>query len=128
MRKAAIAISIVLLVCFYFYINRQDVVVIDTHYNGHTAQVLVDRLPFTDSAKILWWDKNQDEIRQKYHIPTGDAGPFLITVYAFGDGYKEEGEEDRRCFEEVKPPRNCIDKNILMSIWTTREGGVKYKF
>ncbi|WP_380181231.1 DUF943 family protein [Kalamiella sp. sgz302252] len=128
MRKLVILISFILLICFYLYINRQDVKIIDVHYNGHSAEILVDRLPFTDSAKIHWWEKNQNEIRQKYHIPAGEDGPFLIVVYAFGEGYKEEGEEDRRCFEEVKSPRNCIDKNMLMDIWTTREGGVEYEF
>ena len=127
MRKVAIVISIALLTSFCFYINRQDVVVIDTHYNGHTAEVLVDRLPFSDSAKIYWWEKNQNAIRNKYHIPEGEAGPSLITVYAFGEGYKEEGKEQQRCFEDVKPPRNCIDKDILMAIWHTREGSVEYK-
>lgn len=128
MRKIVIIVITALLAFFYFYINRQDVIVIGTHYNGHSAEVLVDRLPFSDAAKIYWWEKNQDAIRSKYHIPAGDAGPFLIVVYAFGEGYKEEGKEDRRCFDDVKPPRNCIDKNMLMSIMTTREGGVKYDF
>ena len=127
MRKVAIAISIALLACFYFYINRQNVTLVDAHYNGHTAQILVDRLPFSHSAKIYWWEKNKDAIRNKYHIPDDEAGPSLITIYAFGEGYKEEGKEQQRCFEEVKPPRNCIDKKILMTIWRTREGGIKYE-
>lgn len=57
MRKAAIVISIILLGYFYLYINRQDVTVIDVHYDGYSAEVLVDRLPFSDSAKITWWKK-----------------------------------------------------------------------
>ncbi len=52
----------------------------------------------------------------------------LIVIYAFGEGYQEEGKKDRRCFEDMAPPRNCIDKNILMMIWRTRDGGVEYDF
>lgn len=128
MRKLAMIIIIALLVEAYLYLNRQDVKVIDAHYNGHTVAIIVDRLPLTDSSKIKWWESHQDKIRSKYHIPAGPEGPFLIDVFAFGEGYQEEGKEDRLCFEDIKPPQNCIDKNILMSIWTTREGGVKYFF
>lgn len=127
MRRLGVLVLIILMACFYFYINRPEVVIKDVHYNGHTAQILVDRLPFSDSAKIYWWEKNQDAIRNKYHIPDGKAGPSLITVYAFGEGYKKEGKEQQRCFEEVKPPRNCIDKDIIMAIWRTREGNVEYE-
>ncbi len=84
MRKAMMVVSLTLLACFYLYINRQEVNIIDVHYDGYTAAVLVDRLPFSNSAKIYWWEQNQEEIRSKYHIPSGDAGPALITVYAFG--------------------------------------------
>ncbi|WP_341844372.1 DUF943 family protein [Kosakonia oryziphila] len=72
--------------------------------------------------------KNQNKILKKYNIPTGDKTPVLIVIYAFGDGYQEEGKEDRPCFSDIKPPKNCIDKNILMMIWRTRDGGVKYQF
>lgn len=128
MRRLTMIIIIALLGSAYLYFNRQEVTIINAHYNGHTAAILVDRLPLTNSSKIKWWESNQDKIRRKYHIPSGINGPFLIDVFAFGEGYQEEGKEDRLCFEEVKPPRNCIDKKMLMSIWTTREGGVKYMF
>lgn len=129
MRLFAIAILLALLGGFYYIsLGERDVAVIDAHYDGSTAAVIVDGLPFTESDKIDWWKNNQERIREKYRIPSGDTGPFLITVYAFGDGYKEEGKEDRMCFSDMKPPRNCIDKNILMMVWRTREGGVKYEF
>ncbi|WLI76648.1 DUF943 family protein [Kosakonia sp. H02] len=129
MRIFVIAVLVALLGFFYsLFLGERAVTVIDAHYDGSTAQVIVDGLPFTKSKKIAWWRSNEDQIRGKYHIPSGDTGPFLITVYAFGDGYKEEGKEDRLCFHDVKPPRNCIDKNILMMIWRTREGSVKYEF
>ena len=129
MRIFVIVFLAALLTGFYYtFVGGKDVAVIDAHYDGSTAQVIVDGLPSTESEKIVWWQNNQDQIRGKYHIPSGNTGPFLIIVYAFGEGYKEAGEEDRLCFRSVKPPQNCIDKNILMMIWRTREGSVRYEF
>ncbi len=129
MRSFAIAALAIMLGFMYYYFSKdQKVTVINSYYDGSTARIIVDSLPFTDAKKIDWWQHNQDEIRSKYHIPTGAQGPFLITIYAFGDGYQEEGKEDRLCFPNVEPPRNCIDKNILMMIWRTREGSIKYNF
>lgn len=129
MRKLAIIIIIAAFGSAYLYFDRKEVHIIDAHHVGNAVALIVDRLPLTDSSKIKWWESNQDKIRGKYHIPAGLEGPFLIDVFAFGEGYQEDDDdEDRLCFEDVKPPRNCIDKKILMSIWTTREGGVKYVF
>ncbi|MCX8956765.1 DUF943 family protein [Erwinia psidii] len=128
-RVTSIAVFILVVTGFYFFINdKRTVKVIDAHYDGSTAQVIVDRLPFTESDKINWWQSNQGEIRKKYHIPTGGSGPFLIFIYGFGKGYQEEGKKDRACFEDIPSPKNCIDKDILMTIWRTRDGGVKYDF
>ena len=112
----------------YLIINRNTVSVIDAHYDGHTAQVIVYRLPFFGADKIIWWEKNKEAILQKYHIPSGQDTPFQMTIYAFGDGYKEEGTEDRRCFPDVRPPENCIDKDILMTIRKARSGESRYSF
>lgn len=129
MRSFAIATLAILLGCTYYFFNRdQNVTVINSYYNGSTAWIIVDSLPFTDAKKIDWRQHNQDQIRRKYHIPADTQGPFLITIYAFGEGYQKEGKEDRLCFPNVEAPRNCIDKNILMMIWRTREGAVKYDF
>ncbi|EMH4161148.1 DUF943 family protein [Pluralibacter gergoviae] len=129
MRKFVVLLfALLLLASGYFFICNKDVSVIDAHYDGSTAKVIVDRLPLTESEKIAWWEKNQNKILEKYSIPTGSKIPFLIVILAFGDGYQVEGKEDRLCFADMKPPKNCIDKNILMMIWRTRNGGVKYQF
>lgn len=129
MRKC-ICLVLLVLSGFVVYSLSGDnaVAVMGAHYDGSTARILVNRLPFTESAKIDWWTHNQRKIREKCHIPSGHGGPFLITVYAFGEGYKEEKNEDRLCFNDITPPKNCIDKNILMLIWRTRDGGEKYQF
>lgn len=129
MRKLVI-LSLAIALCFigYLFTVKSNVSIIAAHYDGSTAQIIVNKLPLTDSNKINWWQRNQNEILENYNIPTGDKIPFLIVIYAFGDGYQVEAKEDRLCFSDIKPPKNCIDKKILMMIWRTRDGGVKYQF
>ncbi|MBS1205965.1 MAG: hypothetical protein H6R25_2864 [Proteobacteria bacterium] len=129
MRKIVIfSLAVVLCIIGYLFAGKPNVSVIDAHYDGSTAQIIVNKLPAIDSDKINWWEKNQNEILGKYNIPIGDKIPFLIVIYAFGEGYQVEGKEDRLCFSDMRPPKNCIDKKILMMIWRTRDGGVKYQF
>lgn len=52
MRKVMMIVSLTLLACFYFYINRQEADIIDVHYDGYSAEVLVDRLPFPTRQKL----------------------------------------------------------------------------
>lgn len=110
------------------FFGNDKVSVIDAHYDGNTAQIIVNNLPSAESRKIEWWTNNREKILDKYNIPSGNNTPFLIAIYALGKGYQAQGSEDRLCFSDMKPPKNCIDKNILMMIWQTREGGVKYQF
>ncbi|MFZ4834575.1 DUF943 family protein [Rouxiella sp. Mn2063] len=130
MRRLLVLIIFIILSVFAYllWLNNRTVHVIDAHYDMGGAQIIVNNLPITNSAKISWWQHNQQEIRKKYHIPDKYMDPMLITVYAFGNGYQEEGKEDRMCFEDMPPPRNCIDKDILMMIWHNRDGSIKYNF
>ncbi|KGT95100.1 membrane protein [Erwinia typographi] len=113
----------------YLYLNRRDVRVIAAHHGEYTAQILVDRLPLSKSDSIAWWIENKSEILSKYHIvPDEDGGPKFITIFAFGKGYQEPSQEDRLCFEDVTPPKNCIDKDILMAVHVTRNGDTKFSF
>ncbi|WP_130098529.1 DUF943 family protein [Siccibacter turicensis] len=128
MRIFIVAIVTGLLVYACYFFQDKPVKVINVSFDGYTAQIVVDQLPFSESGKMAWWQRSQKQIRNKYAIPSDNTGPFLITVYAFGKGYQKEGDEDRLCFRNITPPRNCIDKNILMMIWRTREGGTRYDF
>ncbi|MBH1932521.1 DUF943 family protein [Serratia rubidaea] len=113
----------------YAYLNSRTVKIMDAHHGQYTAQILVDHLPWSHSASINWWLKNQSSILKQYNIPSADAdGPIFITIYAFGDGYKEAGKKDRRCFDEMQATKNCIDKNILMSVRRTRDGDTEFSF
>ena len=64
MRIFIIVFLVALLTGFYYtFVGDKDVAVIDAHYDGSTAQVIVDGLPSTESEKIVWWQNNQDQIR-----------------------------------------------------------------
>ncbi|WP_426449265.1 DUF943 family protein [Siccibacter colletis] len=129
MRLFTIAsIMVIVTATYYLFYDNHDVTVINAHYDGHTAQIIVDDLPLFDSRKTEWWQRSQENIGARFHIPSGSHGPFLTVIYAFGNGYQAAGKQDRLCFSNVRPPRNCIDKKILMMVWRTREGGVRYEF
>lgn len=113
----------------YLYLDNRRVKVIDVHSDQYSAEVLVDHLPITASSAINWWLKNQNAIREKYHIPSGEAGgPTNFTVFAFGTGYREEDENDMLCFDDIKSPKNCIDKEILLTVGRDRDGNTRFAF
>lgn len=114
---------------YYFYINNNKVRVIDVHHNGWTASVIVDRLPYSETASIKWWLNNKNTISESYHVNADNPkGTVNYYVYAFGQGYKEEEKEDRLCFEDMNTAKNCIDKNLLMAVLKNRDGGTEFRF
>lgn len=113
----------------YVCLNNRSVRVIAVHHNPYTVEILVDNLPLSAMSRITWWKNNRSDILSKSNIIASErGGPDYITVFAFGDGYQEEGKEDRLCFDDVKPQKNCIDKNILMTISRTRQGETRFSF
>lgn len=113
----------------YLYLDNRRVNIISAHYDRYSAEVLVDHLPVTASSAINWWLKNENAIREKYHIPPEEAGgPGNFTVFAFGDGYQKENENDMLCFDDVPPPENCIVKEILLTVGRNREGNTRFAF
>lgn len=130
MRKIIVVLAIIVIavVSYRTYQNHRPVNVVGAHHNKYTAEILVDNLPGSESSSIQWWLDNQSAIRARYGIPPAAEGPLFITIYAFGDGYKEEGKKDRLCFDDVAAPKNCIDKNILMSVNRTRDGDTTFNF
>lgn len=131
MKKKILLLIIVLSVTVgaCFYMNNKDVKVIDAHHNGWTASIMVDRLPNFQRESIEWWLNQKSAISAKYHFKADNPKGYLdYYIYAFGEGYQEEGKEDRLCFDEMNPPKNCIDKNLLMVVLKTREGNTQFRF
>lgn len=101
--------------------------IISVHEDGEFSSVLVKNFPFTDREKIDWWIKNHAKLKEKYNIPRpATDGFFSIVFWDFGDGYKEEGKYDRRCFIDMKPPINCIDKNSLLMVNSSKNTGTYF--
>ncbi|XES84015.1 DUF943 family protein [Franconibacter pulveris] len=130
MKKLLLILGIVaIMLGCYFYLNNRKVTVIDAHHGHYAAQVLVNHLPLSNSARIQWWITNQPEIFSKYKIAHHDAGgPSLITIFAFGKGYQEENNEDRLCFDDMDTPKNCIDKDSIMTVFYSRNGDIEFRF
>ncbi|MBP2169594.1 hypothetical protein J2125_002786 [Erwinia toletana] len=121
-----VVIAVAVFVIFDNYLSR-PVKVVDVHMTNYSATILVDHLPVTDIQRIEWWKENKAEILSKYKIPLENTyGDLSYYVMAFGDGYKELGKEDRLCFDDIPPPKNCIDKERLLTVRTTRDGGTEY--
>ncbi|WP_034949379.1 DUF943 family protein [Erwinia oleae] len=119
----------ILLYSVCLWLDHRKVKVVAAFHGDYTAQILVDNFPFSEKEKINWWIKNGAEIRKKYRFPANKVkGVEYITIFDFDEGYKELGKKDRLCFDEILPPKNCIDKNILMMIGPNLEGETVFKF
>ncbi|SCB84438.1 DUF943 family protein [Kosakonia oryziphila] len=106
----------VLLGC-WLWLSLRTVEIVAVHEDGNHASVLVKAFPVTDKGKVNWWLKNKDMLRDKYDIPKpSSSGNFTIIFWDFGDGYKEEGKYDRRCFDNMKTKENCIEKNAVFAV------------
>lgn len=106
-------------------IQSKTVTIIDAHQAGSFGDVIVNHLPWTDHGKISWWMHHRDEISDKYKIPHRDEnGMYHVMVWSFGDGYKEEDDKDRLCFEDMTATQRCIEKNALLLISSSRNRGL----
>lgn len=112
---------------FFLWFIYRPVEIIAVHGDGNYSYVLVKGFPITDRGKISWWLKNKDLIGKCYNIPKpAGYGSYNVTFWDFGDGYKEEGKYDRLCFEDINPPRNCIEKNKVFTVSHGRNMGIYF--
>ena len=110
---------------FLIWLAYHPVKIIAVHQEENFSEVLVKNFPITDAGKIKWWLKNKELLKNKYNIPRpGESGNFYINFWDFGEGYKKLGKYDRRCFADMKPPKNCIDKNAVFSVENGRDGSI----
>ncbi|MGV3347080.1 DUF943 family protein [Enterobacteriaceae bacterium LUAb1] len=112
---------------YWLWLSLRPVEIVAVHKDGEFSSVLVRNFPFTDRGKINWWLKNKGMLKEKYHIPQPEKnGFFSIVFWDFAEGYKEQDKYDRRCFEDMQPPLNCIDKNRIFSIWNTPDNTISF--
>ena len=120
-RTACAGIIIFIALILATGINLRTPEVVAVHRETYFSSVLLKNPPFTARGALAWWQENQTHLKSHYGIPQEDSdGVFYISVWDFADGYKEEGRKDRLCFEDMPGPRNCIDKNGVMTISRAR--------
>lgn len=113
-------------VCAYIiWLSVRPVEIVAVHEDGSHSSVLVKNFPMTDKGKINWWLEHKDMLKEKYDIPKPEAdGYFTVIFWLFGDGYKEEGKYDRRCFDDMPPPVNCIEKDAVFAVDNSKNTGI----
>lgn len=107
---------------YFIWLSLRPVEVIAVHHRENSfTSVMVREYPFTDKGKISWWLENKDMLKKKYDIPKPDKdGFFEVIFWDFGEGYKETDGYDRLCFDDMKPPFNCIEKDKVFTVWNDR--------
>lgn len=116
-----------LLLTYCLWRSLIPVVIVDVHQEENYSSVLVKNFPITDKGQINWWLSNKDMLKNRYNIPKpASYGGFTIIFWDYGDGYKEEGKYDRLCFSDLRPPKNCIDKNRIFTVSYSKNSGMYF--
>jgi len=116
-----------LLLAWVLWLSLRTVEIVAVHENGNHSYILVNKIPFTDKGRIKWWQENKDMLKNRHEVPRPDTdGFFTVVFWDFGEGYKEEGKYDRLCFEDMRPPRNCIEKDKVFTVSYGRNMGLSF--
>lgn len=115
---------------YLFWLLLRPVKIVDVHKDGDISHILVKSFPLTDKGKINWWLENEKTIKIHYNVPQSESQKsFTVIFWDFGNGYKEKGDEskdDRFCFSDLLPPKNCIDKSKLFYISSGKDTGISF--
>lgn len=112
---------------YFLWLSLRPVEIIAVHQRHNYSDVLVKNFPLTEQGKVDWWLKNKEMLRDTYNIPRpAQDGFFTVIFWDFGDGYKETDGYDRLCFEDMKSPINCIDKDSLIMVSNSNNTGVYF--
>ncbi|MCU5773979.1 DUF943 family protein [Erwiniaceae bacterium BAC15a-03b] len=120
MNKIIVLLVVVITVLLTFW-SMKSVEVIDVHMSdAGYSNIVVSHLPYTDKSRIEWWLENQKGFEDKYKIPSPSKyGSYNIAVWGIGDGYinfERNYKKDLYCFGDMKADKNCIEKNLLLTI------------
>ncbi|MBS0910789.1 DUF943 family protein [Tatumella sp. JGM118] len=130
-KKKAIALFFLagcMLPGYWIWLSLRPVEIIAVHHRGNNfSAILVQNPPITDKGKINWWMENKATFKEKYNVPNpAEDGSFSVTVWLFGDGYKEEGKYDRFCFNDMKTKKNCIEKDAVFTVTHSKNRGTVF--
>jgi len=111
---------------YWLWLSLRPVEIIAVHHReSNFSAILVKNTPLTDKGKISWWMKNKAIFKEKYNVPNpAEDGSFSVTVWLFGEGYKEEGKYDRFCFNDIKSKKNCIEKDAVFTVTNSKNRGI----
>lgn len=116
-KRKFILLAAMIIILGLLWLWCRPIEIIAVHQSGTYSIVLARDYPFTDAGKMQWWLKNKEKLKEKYNIPKPDEdGRYHVILWDFDEGYKEEGKYDRLCFDDMEPPKNCVDKNTIMII------------
>lgn len=115
---------------YLLWLLLRPVKIFNVHKDGDISHILVKNFPLTDKGKISWWLENEKRIKIHYNVPQSESQKsFTVIFWDFGNGYKEKGDEskdDRFCFSDLLPPKNCIDKRKLFYISSGKDTGISF--
>ena len=114
------------LLIFYYIFIAVPVKIIAIHKDNYAPVVVVDRLPLSDAKKIAWWRDESKNIFANEDDAQIHNRALNYYIYRFGEGYQESGKEDRLCFDDMKEPKNCLDKDILMIVRYRKNGDIQF--
>lgn len=120
-RTAFAGVIILTALIFLIWITLRTPEIKAVHRESYFTSVLIENPPLTARGALTWWRENQAMLKAQYHIPQEDSDRvFYLSVWDFAAGYKEEEDKDRLCFDDMPAPRNCIDKNWIMTVSRAR--------
>ena len=112
---------------YLLWLSLRPVEIIAIHQRHNYSDILVKNFPLTERGKINYWLTNKKKIKDIYNTPKpAQDGFFTVIFWDFGDGYKETDGYDRLCFNDMKPPVNCIDKDSLIMVNNSRNTGLYF--
>jgi len=120
--KIIIVTLIAALCSFALWRIFQSPQIVNIHQDGHLTNIVMKNFPLTNKARIAWWLKNKDYLKEVYGVPVPyiEDGNFNLIIWDIGDGYRvnrmTEQDSDLLCFKDMKTKANCIEKNDLMVI------------
>lgn len=112
---------------YWLWLSLSPVEIVAIHQRLDTTSILVNNFPLTDQGKLNWWLKHKAILQKKYDIPKpSSSGYFTVIFWDFGDGYKKEGKYDRLCFDDMKSPINCIEKEKVFTVSYGKNLGLSF--
>lgn len=133
MNKKIIIITVLFTIILYVYFTFRKPEIIFVQHEGLATDIVAMNFPLTKVGKLLWWKNNEEFLNEKYDILKRDEnGNYYITIFDGSDWFKKISEAneiwfsfehtDLFCFDTIKSDKKCIEKNVLMEVYSPVNG------